>query len=64
MRKVLDLLVERGFRYGMRGNTVWLAVGAGAWLWRRSRARRDPRPVWTEELAPGQSVVITHHVAP
>jgi len=63
MSKLLDLLVARAFRAGMRGNMAWLAVGAAAWLWRRSRARRGPVPVWTEELAPGQAVVITHHVA-
>jgi len=64
MSKLLDVLVARGMRQGLRGNTPWLAVGAVAWIWRRSRARRGPVPVWSEELAPGQALVITHHVAP
>ncbi|HUZ44276.1 MAG TPA: hypothetical protein VMU63_07695 [Acidimicrobiales bacterium] len=64
MSKLIDLLVARGMRQGLRGSTPWLAVGTLAWLWRRSRVRRDPVPVWSEELTPGQAVVITHHVAP
>lgn len=48
----------------MGGNQVWLVVGAGAWLLHRARERREPRPVWTEELAPGDAVTITHHRRP
>jgi len=64
MSKLLDLLIARGMRQGLRGSTPWLAAGTLAWLLRRARARRGPVPVWSEELAPGQAVVITHHVAP
>lgn len=56
-------MVAQGAKRALRGSPAWVAVTAGAWLWRRSRSRREPRPVWTEDLAPGQAVVITHHVA-
>lgn len=60
-RRVLDLLVANGLRRGLRGNTAWLAIGAGAWLVRRAAAGgKDPRPVWTEDLEPGQTVTIAH----
>ena len=39
---------------------MWLVVGAAAWMVRRSRSRRDPAPVWTEDLLPGHAVLVTH----
>jgi hypothetical protein len=60
-RRLLDLLVVNGFRRGWRGSTPWLVVGAAAWMVRRVTTEgRDPKPVWTEDLEPGQTVTITH----
>ena len=65
MKKLLDLLVGNGFRRGRRGSTPWLAIGVGAWMLRRvTQGGKDPRPVWTEELEPGQTVTITHFEQP
>jgi hypothetical protein len=61
MDKVLDLVIGRAARAGLRGNFLFLGVAGGAWLWRRSRAKRSPSPVWTQDLEPGQAVVVTHH---
>lgn len=61
MKRVLDLLVANGFRRGLRGSSPWLVVGVGAWMLRRAAASgREPRPVWTEDLEPGQTVTIAH----
>ncbi|HET6811443.1 MAG TPA: hypothetical protein VFH50_10580 [Acidimicrobiales bacterium] len=60
-KRLLDLLVLNGFRRGRRGSTPWLVVGAAAWMVRRvAGGGRDPKPVWTEDLEPGQTVTITH----
>lgn len=60
MKRVLDLLVAKGFRRGRAGSSLWLVVGTAAWMLRRVRSRRDPAPVWTEDLGPGQALLITH----
>lgn len=60
MRKLLDLLVANGLRRGRAGNTAWLVVGAAAWMLRRARSHRMPEPVYTEDLEPGESLLITH----
>ena len=60
MKRLLDPLVANGFRRGLAGNSMWLVVGAAAWMLRRVRSRRGAVPVWTEELLPGQAVLITH----
>lgn len=60
-KRLLDLLVLQGFRRGRRGSTPWLLVGAGAWMVRRvTSGGKEPRPVWTEDLEPGQTVTVTH----
>lgn len=60
-KRLLDLLVLNGFRRGRRGSTPWLVVGAAAWMVRRvTSGGKDPKPVWTEDLEPGQTVTITH----
>ena len=61
--RLLEFVIARSRRRAWEGSTTWMAVGAVAWLWRRTRSRRDPHPVWTEELSPGQSLVITHEPA-
>lgn len=55
--KALDLLVGRAMRRGRRGDPVWLAVGAAAWMVRRSR-RREP-VVWQGSLKPGDRLLIS-----
>jgi len=60
-KRILDLLVVNGFRRGRRGSTPWLVVGMAAWMVRRvTREGREPKPVWTEDLEPGQTVTVTH----
>lgn len=52
-------LVRRGVREGLLGGSgPWLAIGAVAWL-ARFLARRPERRVVVEELALGQSIVVT-----
>lgn len=58
--RLLELVIARSRRKAWEGSAGWLAAGAAAWLWRRSRARRDPHPVWSEDLRPGESVLIVH----
>lgn len=58
--RLLDFFILRAWRKAREGSGAWMAVGAAAWLWRRARGRRGPHPVWTEELGPGQSVLIVH----
>ncbi|HET6964042.1 MAG TPA: hypothetical protein VFH58_04665 [Acidimicrobiales bacterium] len=58
--RLIEFLLARSRRNAWKGSRTWMAVGALSWLWRRYRSRRDPHPVWTEELAPGQSVLIVH----
>lgn len=60
-KRLLDLLVLQGFRRGRRGSTPWLLVGAAAWMVRRvTSGGKTPKPVWTEDLEPGQVVTVTH----
>lgn len=47
----------------MGGSRAWLILGAVAWgfrLFRRVASTRRLRAVLTEELRPGESVLITH----
>jgi hypothetical protein len=55
--RVLATLVSRAFRRGVRGEPLWLAVGAGLWLVRRMR-NKDDSVVWSGKLDPGQKLVI------
>jgi hypothetical protein len=52
-------LVRRGFREGLLGGSgPWLAVGAVAWL-ARFLARRPERSVVVEEIALGETIIVT-----
>ncbi len=65
MEPLLSAAVRNGWRRGvLRGNQVWLVVGAAAWMMRRVRRGREPHPVFVEELEPGQAVTITHFAPP
>jgi hypothetical protein len=59
---MLRSLVRMGFARGLGGSRRWLAVGftaSGLHLLRRVVAR-EPAVVYSEELQPGQSLVIRH----
>ena len=60
--RLLQVVLARSRRKAWQGSRAWMAVGILAWLWQRARSRREPHPVWTEELAPGQSLLIVHEV--
>jgi hypothetical protein len=51
----------------MGGNRKWLILGGAAWFLhyaRRILFGSDPVAVYTEELAPGEKLVITHIARP
>jgi hypothetical protein len=56
--RILRSLVSRATQRGLRGEPVWLAVAAAAWLVRRARARGAP-VVWSGRLVPGDRIQIT-----
>lgn len=57
-------LVRDGLRRGiLEGNDLWLAVGSVAFLV-RVLARKDKPKVVTEQLALGESIVVSHQPAP
>ena len=56
--RFVDLLLARSLRRAWRGQPVWLAVGAAAWLVRRSR-RNDRALLWSGTVAEGQRLVVT-----
>ncbi len=58
MDTFLAAVVTRAMRRGMKGEPLWLAVGVGAWLIRRSRKKGEEK-VWSGRLEPGQRLVIT-----
>lgn len=58
MDRLLATLVTRAFRRGLGGEPLWIAVGAAAWLARRSRRRGD-EVVWRGRVEPGQRLVVT-----
>ncbi len=53
-------LVRRGLRQGLLdGSSIWLAVAALAWLLRLLASAERPKVV-REDLALGESIVVTH----
>ena len=58
MDRLLSSLVSRAMRRGMQGEPLWLAVGVGAWLWRRSRNNTD-KTIWSGRVAAGERLLVT-----
>lgn len=59
----LRLLMRQAWRRGVVGsNPVWAAVGGAAVLGylTRKALRREPDVVFREDLAPGESIRVTH----
>lgn len=59
LRSLTKLGITRGLLGGSRG---WLAVGTAAVSLRllAKMAIKEPKVVFSEDLAPGESLVITH----
>lgn len=56
---LLRQLARLGFRRGMGGNRVWLALGVLSWVAARSKEKsKDPPPLYREVLGPGESVAV------
>jgi hypothetical protein len=61
--RAIRLLLRRSWRRGvLEGSTTWVALGGVAALGYLARRglRRRPDVVFSEQLAPGESIVITH----
>jgi hypothetical protein len=57
-------IMRRGLRQGMlEGSSLWLVVGMLAWLFRLLTTAEQPKVV-REEIALGESIVVTHLPAP
>jgi len=68
LRKLIDPLVRRLFRRGIRqglaeGSAIWLAVAVAAGVIRLLTRPEEPRVI-REELAPGETIVVTHRPGP
>lgn len=66
--QVLDRLARRVMRRGLRqglleGSSLWLVVGMLAWLFRLLTTAEQPKVV-REDIALGESIVVTHLPAP
>ena len=61
-RLMLKTLRRIGLARGIGGSRGWLALGltAGAMQMARKAIKRQPDVVYSEELHPGQSLVIQH----
>ena len=60
---MLGLLLRQGFRRGvLGGNRTWLAVGGAALVLRvlRKLSGSEPKVVYSEELKPGEALVIAN----
>jgi hypothetical protein len=56
--RLLSALVSRGFRRGMAGEPMWLALAVALWLVRRAR-RRGPAVLWGGRVQAGERLVVT-----
>jgi hypothetical protein len=60
---IVDVVQRTAVRRGVFGTSrAWLAVAIGTWSLRQARriASRRETAVLTEELRPGESLLITH----
>jgi hypothetical protein len=59
---MLRSLIRIGFARGIGGSRGWLAVGmtAGGLHLLKRMAKREPEVVYSEELHPGQTLLIQH----
>jgi hypothetical protein len=67
MNRLIRLGIRNGLRRGvLQGNRPWLVAGGVALSIRvlQRLAGREPKVVYSEELRPGQALVITHEVSP
>ncbi|HYH52457.1 MAG TPA: hypothetical protein VEG38_23165 [Acidimicrobiia bacterium] len=56
---LLRRLATLGFRRGMGGNRIWLALGVLSWFAARAKEKSDnPPALYCETLRPGESVAI------
>lgn len=60
MISLLRQLAGIGFRRGMGGgNRVWLALGVLSWFVARAKEKsKNPPPLYSEVLEPGESVAL------
>ncbi len=68
MLTLLDRVARRVMRRGLRqglleGSSLWLVAGMLAWLFRLLTTAESPKVV-REEIALGESIVVTHCAAP
>lgn len=59
---IADRLRRTGFRKGVQGNRAWLAVALSMWGAQKLRqlATREPEILISEELRPGDRMVIAN----
>jgi hypothetical protein len=61
--RLVQMLRRQAVRKGVfGGNRVWTAVAIGTWGYTTLRrwARREPELVFSEELKPGQRIIISN----
>jgi hypothetical protein len=57
---ILAALVSRAIRRGRAGDPLWLAVGAAAWMLRRTLKDNDKsRVAWSGRISPGERLQIS-----
>ncbi|HLI53539.1 MAG TPA: hypothetical protein VKU88_04365 [Acidimicrobiales bacterium] len=61
--RAIRFLLRRSWRKGvLEGSAAWVAVGGAAALGYLARRglKREPDVVFSEQLAPGESIIVTH----